>query len=164
MKRPNRHLTKRLWDFLMPNGKPLHECTFQYVAEVGSAFAAIGVLGKGQNPDADPHEIEQALTEHAMAGPGIDANSALQALASALNEGSAAGAVTVYAVKGDSILIDVEGTPFNLVLMPPDEDDIDTVAESRLATQPPLTPGSSDFAKLLELPAFRKRRSGRNKM
>jgi len=35
-----------LWDFLMPNGKPLHACTFGYALTAGGIFTRIGKMGK----------------------------------------------------------------------------------------------------------------------
>lgn len=36
------------WASVMPNGKPLHQCTFQYVAGVNAGLATIAALGKGR--------------------------------------------------------------------------------------------------------------------
>jgi hypothetical protein len=64
-----------------------------------------------------------------------DTNTALEALRTALCVGHAADAVTIYAVKDDSILVEIDGTPFNLVLMPLEEGDLATVAELRPAAR-----------------------------
>lgn len=39
---------RALWGLIMPNDKPLHACTFSYVAKINPLFGAIAALGKGQ--------------------------------------------------------------------------------------------------------------------
>jgi ribosomal protein L12E/L44/L45/RPP1/RPP2 len=66
---------RALWDLVMPNGKPLHKCTFGYVAKVNPFLSTIAALGKGKMQKqigkvfATAEALEAAATKKAHKKP-----------------------------------------------------------------------------------------------